>query len=175
MNQLTVFVRCLRNVQAGKQLHAPGAELNLTEGDAAELVKLGAVELIEQPREEAELLGIELAPAMLILGERQLTAEDVLKQAFDESGLTIEQWNALKMEDQAAHIDTIIAQAVSPQRSDQGETNANQSGVDAEQSSETVAAEPSKSPAAESDLPAAGTGGDAAVAVQASARAKRKK
>lgn len=181
MSQLTVFVLCLRNVQAGKQLHTPGAELNLTEGDAAELLKLGAVELIEQPPEVAGLLGCDHLPALVIIRDRELQAGDIVREAFEKSGLTVEGWNALNNVTRQVLVDELIAGL---QVDDQGEPIAPQSGVDAQQSSETVGAEPSQSPSAESDLPAEGAGADAAtegvaapseITAQATTTTKRKK
>lgn len=161
MEKLTVFVRCLRQVQYGAQLHPAGAELNLREDEAAELLPLGAVELVEV--EEEVLIGIELAPALLVIGDRKFSAEDVLRAAFDKSGCSVTAWNGLHADRHRDYIDMVIAQAVPPKGDDQGRTDTTQSGVDSQQSSETVGEEPGKSPAAEPDLPAAGTGGDVVV------------
>lgn len=77
--------------------------------EAEVLIALGALAQPDETVEVPGLIGCDHLPALLVIGERQLAAGDVVRAAFERSDLTVEAWNALPADDRQAWCDGVVA------------------------------------------------------------------
>ena len=103
-----ITYRCLRTLQSEKGLHAVGDTVELAEVDGQALIALGVVELVPVDEEPLALLGCDHLPATVVIGDREIAAGEIVRRAFEATGLSVEDWNALTVEERAHRCDALI-------------------------------------------------------------------
>lgn len=94
---------------------------------------LKPVEDDAQEEAEDELKGSAVHPEVIDLGDgRTVNLDDIVKQAFTDSGMSLEEWNAQDDDDRYSRIDAVLDAMVAPEETDEETADAEGDGEQAE-------------------------------------------